>query len=586
MILTVLFGAVLGILAFGLTRPVDLRRLAGAAVGGAVLGFIAAYFNVYPGSIRAVLTLIAVALFVSGTRFAAQLGERTYGTSEPLVPRLPLVGGLIVAVLVLAALFPYTEAGAKSVDEPIYHDLNNHIVEGSAPALPSAAEVRVVPWDLASQLVVRGYGADASFLDTNPQLLMRHTYPDTVNGEFIWVHAPTPETAKWMFGGRVAEMVVYVKNNATDLEPRVLDGVLKVHPDGRFWQDRVQRYAETHGELRYTLQDMALQLDDDYHPYWVAYLSRIDLRSQPHLEKIVVIDAYSGEDALYSPADAPAWIEQVYPESYVYYWAQYWGAYREGIMYRWFDANKLVQPDDVTVRYIRLENQTFWLLPMRQLNAPQLGGYILVNTRSGDATFYSRYEDRLVDYETAYNQLQAIMASGEATGGQGQIRLAISEGYLYPIRMADNSTRDAYVFPLLEGLKVSNFAIIDAQEYQSRRVFAPTMERALAAFANRTTGGLGLPITPDRPDGTVNLTLDEGVLTDDGAALANFNGTWYRITAEDLQGGNRREAQREFDELRIAIARADRAEGGVPMRVLFETGRIVDITLPDVSWGT
>ena len=39
----------------------------------------------------------------------------------------------------------------------------------------------------------------------------------------------------------------------------------------------------------------------------------------------------------------------------------------------------------MTVRYIRLENQTYWLLPMRQLESSQLGGYILVNTRTGAA---------------------------------------------------------------------------------------------------------------------------------------------------------------------------------------------------------
>ena len=67
------------------------------------------------------------------------------------------------------------------------------------------------------------------------------------------------------------------------------------------------------------------------------------------------------------------------------------------------------------------------------------------------------------------------MASGEASKGAGSIRLTVSEGYIYPIRMVDGSVRDAYVFPLLEGLKVSRFAVIDAHDYNNRRVFKDTI---------------------------------------------------------------------------------------------------------------
>lgn len=577
MLLTVLFGAVLGLIAFGLTRPADLRRMIGAAVLGALAGLVAAYFNVYPGSVRAALSLLAVALFASNMRFGGR-----FVPSEPLIPRLQWVAGAIIILLLATSLFPYTQAGAKSVSNPLYEDLNNNIVTDAAPALPSAADVRVVTWDLAANIVQRGYANDTSFLDTTDPVVLRHTYPDTVNGEFIWVHAPTPEISKWLFGGRTADKVIYVKNNATDLDPRVVPGTLSVHVDGRFWQDRVQRYAEDHGEFRYALQDVALQLDDDYHPYWIAYLSRIDIRNQPHLEKLILVDAYTGEEQTFAPEEAPAWIEQVYPESYVYYWAQYWGTYREGIMYRWFDAKVLTEPDDVTVRYILLGGQNYWLLPMKQLNGAVLGGYILVNTRTGDATYFDRASQSLVDYTTAYNQLQAIMASGEATGGQGQIRLTISEGYLYPIRMRDGSIRDAYVFPLLANLRVANIAIIDAKEYQASGVFASSVERAIQLFANR----MGGPLEPDvneTPREPVQLELREGTVSD-GRALVNLNGSFFAVTRDDLAEGDRLEPQREFDELVLAIARVDRGES-VTLRVLVENGRVVDVTLPGIDWG-
>lgn len=578
MLLTILYFAVLAFVAFGLRAPFQPRRAVLASAGGAAAGAFFAYFNAYPGSIRGALVLLAIALLLNGLI----LGSPYRPGSRPLWNRTPALGAVLLVALVLLAVFPYTAWGADRVDEPIYADLGTNVVEGPAPALVDANDVRVVPWDLASQLLARGYAEDASFLSTDITLLTRNTYPDTVNGEFWWVHAPAPETAKWLFGGRLADKIVYVHNDATNLTPGVVEGTLNVHLDSIWWHDRVARYAENNGEFRWILEDVALQLDDDLHPYWIGYLARLDLRNQPHMERLLIVDAWTGEERLLTLDEAPEWLEIVYPERYVYQWADYWGKHREGFLYRWFDANRLVTPDDVTVRYIRLANETYWLLPMRQLNSAQLGGYILIETRTGEATFYDRFDDALIDYDTAYSQLTALMASGEATRGQGQIRLGISEGYLYPIQMADGGVRDAYVFPLLEGLKLSRFAIIDARDYTTKRVFAPSIEEALAQFSGLKAGPAGpAPGANATPE---DLRVLDGTVSS-GRAIVNLDGTLYRVLQDDLADGHRAEAQREFDELEYAIARANRGEA-VTLRVLIEDGRILDVTLPGAQWGS
>ena len=578
MILTILLAMALFVVAFGLRAPFTPRRVATAAGVGLFVGLVASYFNIYPGSVRGALGLLAFALILSGARLARRYAEGT----DPLHRWMPRAGVVLVVALLLMGLFPYTAWGAKSVDEKLYQDLNANEVKAPAPALEHADDVRVVPWDLASQLLVRGYAEDASYLDSNPYRLQRNTYPDTVKGEFLWVHAPAPELAKWLLGGRLADKVVYVHNDASNLTPAVRQGDLKVHIDALWWQNRVARYAEEHGELRYVLQDVALQLDDEYHPYWIAYLAQVDLRGQPHLAKLLVIDANTGDETEYAPADAPAWLEIVYPETYVYSWADYWGKHREGFLYRWFNATGLVEPDDVTVRYIRLEGQTYWLLPMVQLKAHNLGGYILVNTRTGAATFYDRFDRALVDYETAQSQLQAIMASGAASSGAGSIRLAISEGYLYPIRMADGSVRDAYVFPLLEGLKVARIAIIDARDYNVYRVFAPNVADALRQFSSLTGNGDALPPPIENATATT-MHVKDGVVSE-GRAIVDLDGKLYTVTRDDLAAGERLEAQREYDELTLAIARAGRGQD-VTVEVLVTEGRVVDVTLPGVAWG-
>lgn len=586
MLLTAAYLALLAIVAFGLKAPLDVHRIVRVGIAGLAVGFLAAYLNLYPGSVRGAVALLAIALLLSGL----QLASAHRAPSRPLFARGPLLGAALILTLVLAGLFPYTAWGADSVQEPLYHDLEANRVEGPAPALRDVQDVRVVPWDFASQLLARGYGADAGWLDTAPNTLMRNTFPDTVRGEFIWVNAPVPETAKWLVGGRLSDKVVYVRNDAANLTPQVVPGTLHKQMEGAWWHDRVARFAENEGEFRYILEDVALQLDDDYRPHWIAYLARLDVRNQPHMEKLLVVDAVSGEERIYGVDEAPEWIEIVYPERYVYQWAGYWGQHREGFLYRWFNASGLVQPDDVTVRYIRLEGTTYWLLPMKQLASPQLGGYILINTRTGDATFYDRFDDTLVDYDTAVNQLNAIMASGQATQGQGAIRLTISEGYLYPIGMADGSVRDAYIFPLLEGLKVSRIAIIDAHDYTTKRVFANTIEDALSLFANGTATAPATPGANGNGNGGAPaagepqlLPVDDGTVQA-GRAIVSLNGTLYRVTLGDLAGGNRLEPEREMDELELAIARANRGEE-VALEVLVLGGQVVDVTYPGVTWG-
>lgn len=581
MLLTILLWAVLAIVAFGLRQPWSPRRAVTASIAGLIVGAALGYFNAYAGSIRGVLALLAIALIVSGAAFLRRWQQST----RPLSRWMPAVGIAIVVFLLLSGLFPLTTWGAKSVNERIYNDLESSGVKQNAPPIDRPSDVRVVPWDLASQLLVRGYGADASWLTTQPDLLQRNTFPDTVNGQFVWVHAPAPETSKWLIGGRLADKVLFVKNDATNLTPEVVPGTLNVQIDGIWWSHRIARYAEDHGELRYVLQDVALQLDDAHHPYWIAYLATLDIRSQPHLAKLLVVDAQTGAEQEFTPDEAPKalpWLELVYPESYVYEWAQYWGLHREGLLYRWFNAAGLVEPDDVTVRYIRVENQTFWLLPMKQLSSSNLGGYILSNTKTGATTFYDRFDAQLVDYSTALTQLQAIMASGEASKGAGSIRLTVSEGYLYPIRMTDGTVRDAYVFPLLEGLKVSRFAIIDAHDYNNRRVFADSVESALQQFALFTAPGVP-------PNATANATAQLVKVVDgtvqNGKAIVDLNGTVYSVTAADLAGGTRKEADREFDELTLAIARADRGQE-VTLSVRIEGGKVVDVTYPGVTWGS
>jgi hypothetical protein len=80
------------------------------------------------------------------------------------------------------------------------------------------------------------------------------------------------------------------------------------------------------------------------------------------------------------------------------------------------------------------------------------------------------------------------------------------------------------------------------------------------------------------------MRLTDGVVTADHA-IVTLNGSLYRVAPTDLASGERREAEREYDELTLAIARAQRDQS-VTLDVLIEGGKVVDVTLPGAAWGT
>ncbi len=446
--------------------------------------------------------------------------------------------------------------------------------------LTDSKDVRVISWDLATQYLQRAYSDAASQLSTDQDVLTTNTDPDYVNGKFVWVNAPQYESMKW-FGGKTVPFYVYVVN---DPENMTEDGFEAVHRSNRSlevqrekisWQFRIDQLLHDRYAGKYVTVQIRINLDDDYHPYWVVYLGkRHVLYDVVDMEKILIIDAHNFDNYTefdVDDEDIPEWLEVVYPDYYIMDWAERWGKWREGIMYKWFNKRHLSYPDD-SPRFIVLNGTSYWYVPMRQLDSKVLAGYILMDTRTGETTYHNREAISLADTYTARLQVSRYLSSGV----QGYRKLTIQEGYLYPIHMDYGRVREAYIFPLYSGFTIQQYAIVDAQYYTQTPFFGTDIQSLLGEYRSHV-----FETAENVTHVWENFTL-ENAYADDEEGAFTANGTTYIVTKSELSGGEIRDVENEWREFRLAVSDYDRGDN-VTIDAVVWGGKILDVDYPEAS---
>jgi hypothetical protein len=361
------------------------------------------------------------------------------------------------------------------------------------------------------------------------------------------------------------------------VEHRV-DEEFSVHHQRVEWGNRIEQICFDKYGLTYSIDQIRLDVDDNWKPFWIVYLTRIDFwYGKSHLEKLLIIDAKNinryWEYDVGSP-EIPTWLEVVYNDYYVYEWADYWGTNRFGLNYQWFNKQHLYNLDDESARFIVMNGTSYWQIPMKQKESSVLGGFIRINTRTGNAVFYNREKDSFPDISTAKEQVNKYLRSG----AEGFQQLDLDEGYLYSFKMVDGSTREAYLFPLYAGFSVNKFAIVDAKKYTAVPVLENTIDKAVEQYTRRTYEG----------STTVNISwewvlsdvLNSFVNTDENYAVItldiNSTSQTYTIFKDDLAGGSILKPDDEYNELSLAINEYLRGTD-VKIWVIKSDNKIIDV---------
>ncbi len=338
---------------------------------------------------------------------------RWVDTSRKIVAMLTLI------ILIISSFYAYI-APSSLDDNTLYASLDVNEVSGdNNMTLEDPQEVRVVSWLLATQYLERSYGDSASFLDSSEGGLLKYTDPSYVNGRFVWVNAPAFEAWKW-FGGKKVPFFVYVENDPANISEEStrmthkVDLELETHEIRVTWQKRLEQLCFDRYAVEFEISQIRFTIDDDENPFWIIYLARRDtFFNRLYLERLLIVNAEDFEDNTeygIQDEDIPDWLEVVFPDFYVYDWVKFWGNYRLGLTHLWFDKSHLYEPDDMSARFIVVQGNTYWQIPLVQKSSHVLGGYVWVDTRTGEATFYNREDHSLADKDTVEAQVQKYLS--------------------------------------------------------------------------------------------------------------------------------------------------------------------------------
>jgi len=545
-------------------------------------------YGSYIGSFRFFLWLTVIMLLAGLIHGMIALKDQN------IMGHIRICATILLVTFLLVSGFARFIAPSNLRDNELYDSLSNNVVTDENPNfVDDAQDIRVVSWELATNYLERAYGDSGSFLATDGESLMQYTDPSYLNGSFVWVNAPKYEFLKWTNDKKVPFFVYIINDpsnmtsgNVNDLTNKI-DVEFDVHKTKISWQNRLEQILFDKYAGKYEISQIRFDVDDNEDPWWIVYLARRDTWYSVHyLEKILLVNAQDIDDTYeydVSSQDIPEWLEVVYPDEYVYQWVSFWGSNRMGLGYRWFDKGHLYNPDDSSARFIVVNDTTYWQIPMVQKSSRVLGGYVWVNTRTGEATFYNREKQSLVDKDTVEEQIKKYLASG-ALGFQ---QLDIHEGYLYPFKMDDGHVREAYVFPLYAGYTVAKYAIVDAIDYTSEPVVDADLDAAMDKYQSKTKES---PYTQEWTweeysvmsytlFGDIDHTMILLVRNDTGVNLSLY------VTEPLLEADGNLTSIWEWEELSLAISRWDRGdEVNLWMVITPRSMKNMDGTVVDIDW--
>lgn len=263
------------------------------------------------------------------------------------------------------------------------------------------------------------------------------------------------------------------------------DVYLKYQMQG-FFLDYLPRYLYLRGYAGVGIADYSFEIDDEYHPYWVAtiYEPKVGYRGHDAVGA-VVIDAQTGEIRRYTLAEVPEWIDRVQPGEFIYHQASDWGTYVNGFWNALFAKTGTLKPTDSTFNLIYgSDDRVYWYSGLTSSGRDESTvGFLLVDSRSKEAKWY---------------KVAGANEGGARKSAEGQVQ---EKGYRagQPVLYNINGI-PTYIAPLKdkEGL-LKSVAFISVENYTLVGV-GSDIEGAMRAYQQslNNRGNLFVPVNENR----------------------------------------------------------------------------------------
>lgn len=240
-----------------------------------------------------------------------------------------VVGGVLVlwsvAIVVQAIIWPHSNAEARHLVGLV------NIEEQPAGLYPEtdADHILLVPEEAAlfkaRQIISKASDTEGRNLST----IYTPDYPalQSINQHLYWVFQL--KLVGWRVANQVNRIVPgYIVVDAEDpsAEPMVKLGYKMQYTLGAPTRNSLERYIYSHGYRDYMIDDLTIEIRDDWQPFYSASLNRPALRyvgSVP--EKMILVNPENGDIQMYSLGEIPEWVDRVYSKQVAHDFMEWWG---------------------------------------------------------------------------------------------------------------------------------------------------------------------------------------------------------------------------------------------------------------------
>ena len=331
---------------------------------------------------------------------------------------------------------------------------------------------------------------------------------------------------KW-FTNREAGIPAYALVNMTTQDAEIVR--LEDNPIHYSESEPLVRNIDRHVQLSYPFymfDQKSFEIDDEGHPWWICPVQSrtIGLFGGTTIERVVMVDATTGETQDLAIEDVPQWVDHAYPTDLLLEQYNWSGKYKDGWLNSVFGQKNVVQTTPGTdgnpgYNYIAKDDDVWVYTGVTSATADNsIVGFVLINQRTAESHFYS------VSGATEDSAMQSA---------EGQVQNLRYQA-TFPL-LINVSGQPTYFMALKDdaGL-VKQFAMLDIQRYQNVAVGNTVAECQKAYQALLATNGVlaesGVDTGAVEKQGTIAhiaQAVVEGnshfyVKLDDGSAIYDF----------------------------------------------------------------
>ncbi|MEG2933781.1 MAG: Tat pathway signal sequence [Gordonibacter sp.] len=439
-----------------------------AAIVIVILGLAAYWWFHPPINVRSTDTWMFVGVFILLPLFLVFWSRsRSYGTGtgkvEPnpgkskafkwasYVPVAVALAGVVGAILSLS-IFPGNAEKYANVLQTDTLDFAADIKEANYSEIP------VIDRDSAVLLGNREMGSIPDFVS---QFEISPLYSQ-INYKSAPVRVSPLSYAdlfKW-FTNREAGIPAYSLVNMTTQDAEIVR--LEDNPIHYSQSEPLVRNIDRHVQLSYPFymfDEKSFEIDEEGKPWWICPVQTraIGLFGGTTIERVVMVNATTGETQDLAIGDVPQWVDRAYPAELLIEQYNWSGKYKDGWLNSVFGQKNVVQTTPGTdgnlgYNYIAKDDDVWVYTGVTSATADNsIVGFVLVNQRTAESHFYS------VPGATEASAMQSA---------EGQVQ-NLRYHATFPL-LINVSNQPTYFMALKDdaGL-VKQFAMLDIQRYQN-----------------------------------------------------------------------------------------------------------------------